>query len=173
MNLADIGIAVRAARKKLKVSQVELARKCGLSRATISALESGKIQELGFGRINAVGKCVGLELAWVPTLQPQKVIRTHTLLAQLRKRYIWWEIPGSEPTEERIIAQVMELGSYEDTQSLEEKIGLPKMKQVLANAKPGWFSSKSWNYWHLRLGVSESNHVPPMPRRNYDLQTQL
>lgn len=173
MDLLEVGKTLRQARKKLNISQVELARQCGLSRATISAFESGKTQELGFRRINAIAQSVGLELTLVPTTHQPKTVGSSKLLEQLRKRYIWWEIPGSEPDESRVIAQVMELGTYEDVKAMEKKIGLPKMMQVLMEARPGWFSGKSWHYWHLRLGLSQMNHIPPLPRREHDIQSQL
>jgi hypothetical protein len=109
----------------------------------------------------------------MPTAHQPKAAPTLRILKQLRKRYIWWEIPGNEPDENRIIAQVMELGTYEDVRAMEKKIGLAKMKQVLVDAKPGWFSNKSWNYWHLLFNLSQMNHIPPLPRRVYDVQTKL
>jgi transcriptional regulator with XRE-family HTH domain len=168
MNLTEIGIAVRQARKKLNLSQQALAHESGLSRATISALESGKAIELGVGRINAIGECIGLELILRPT-SPSGFKRNSKLFQQLRKRYIWWQITENEPSEDRVIAQVMELGTLEDVHALEKEIGIESMKQVLRRARPGWFSGKSWNYWHLKLGLSTIHEVPPIPRRSDDL----
>jgi transcriptional regulator with XRE-family HTH domain len=49
-------------RKALKLSQTELARQTGVSRATIDALENGRAGELGFSKLTKLLAAVGLEL---------------------------------------------------------------------------------------------------------------
>lgn len=51
-----------ARRKKLRLTQSELARKASLSRATIDALENGRAGELGFSKIAKLLSTLGLEL---------------------------------------------------------------------------------------------------------------
>lgn len=53
-------IAVR--RKKLRLSQSELARKASLSRATLDALENGRAGELGFSKVAKLLSALRLEL---------------------------------------------------------------------------------------------------------------
>jgi transcriptional regulator with XRE-family HTH domain len=174
MELNEIGIAIRQARKSRRITQKDLATACGLSRATVNALESGKTQELGFGRVNALGNFLGLEISLSPThsVRPRRPSLS-IVLKRLRKRYIWWRIPGMEPDAERIIAQVMDIGTYQDVKTLETEVGRIGMKQALSDAQPGWFSAKSWEYWHLMLGLSRVGEVPPQPRRYDALQTQF
>lgn len=53
---------IAARRKALKLSQAELARKAGVSRATIDALENGRAGEIGFSKLTKLLAAVGLEL---------------------------------------------------------------------------------------------------------------
>lgn len=62
MNLNDIGQALKAARRKAGLTQAELADPLGMSRATVSALESGRCEEIGATKLAALLDLVGLEL---------------------------------------------------------------------------------------------------------------
>jgi transcriptional regulator with XRE-family HTH domain len=62
INLISIGQEIAGHRKKLKLSQSELARKAGISRATLEALENGRAGELGFSKLNKLLAALGLEL---------------------------------------------------------------------------------------------------------------
>jgi transcriptional regulator with XRE-family HTH domain len=62
LNLISIGQEIAERRKKLKLSQVELARKAGTSRATLEALENGRAGELGFSKLTKLLAALGLEL---------------------------------------------------------------------------------------------------------------
>lgn len=62
MNLAEIGAAVRQARKAAKRTQAGLARSLGMSRATISAIENGTVGEIGVRKLIALCAAGGLEL---------------------------------------------------------------------------------------------------------------
>jgi len=61
-NLSDIGGQIAARRKAMKLTQTELARKAGVSRATLDALENGRAGELGFTKITKLLAALGLEL---------------------------------------------------------------------------------------------------------------
>ena len=84
-------------------------------------------------------------------------------------RYIWWETPDEamgNPT--RVVAQVMNLGTWEDVCHLLAVLGKEPFKEVLAHAEPGWLDARSWHYWWHRLGDLDGNTpVPPMPVRTY------
>ena len=62
--LREIGSAVRRRRKEIGLSQGDVAQLAELSRATINALEGGKLKDLGSGRIerlaNELGFAVGV-----------------------------------------------------------------------------------------------------------------
>jgi len=61
-DLIFIGDEIAKRRKTLKLSQAELARKAGVSRATLDALENGRAGELGFSKLTKLLAVVGLEL---------------------------------------------------------------------------------------------------------------
>jgi transcriptional regulator with XRE-family HTH domain len=60
--LTSIGQEIAEHRKKLKLSQAALARKAGISRATLEALENGRAGELGFSKLTKLLATLGLEL---------------------------------------------------------------------------------------------------------------
>jgi len=64
--LADIGPLLKQARKKYGLSQAQLADPLGMSRATISAIESGRCAEIGFAKLLALLERVGLEIRIAP-----------------------------------------------------------------------------------------------------------
>ena len=60
--LSSIGSQIATRRKALGLSQSELARKAGVSRATLEALENGRSGELGFSKVANILAALGLEL---------------------------------------------------------------------------------------------------------------
>jgi len=62
LDLASIGAEIAERRKKLKLSQTALARRAGISRATLDALENGRAGELGFSKVTRLLAALGLEL---------------------------------------------------------------------------------------------------------------
>ena len=62
LDLASLGRRIVERRKKLKLSQTELARKAKISRATLEALENGRAGELGFSKITRLLATLGYEL---------------------------------------------------------------------------------------------------------------
>jgi len=60
--LSSIGRQIAEQRRKRKLSQASLARKAGLSRATVDALENGRAGELGFSKVTKLLAALGLEL---------------------------------------------------------------------------------------------------------------
>ncbi|MBI9084267.1 MAG: hypothetical protein JEZ11_11760 [Desulfobacterales bacterium] len=84
-------------------------------------------------------------------------------------KYIWWK-PVSEAVQmpERIVAQVMNIGDYDDVQEVVKLAKDDYLQNVLANAEAGQFNERSWTYWHYRLGMAQPGKVPPMPRRRFN-----
>ena len=83
-------------------------------------------------------------------------------------KYIWWKTPDEAVAKpERVVAQVMDIGDYDDVQALEGLVGDDVFRDVLAHAEIGQFSGRSWAYWHIRLGLSSFNNIPPMPARRF------
>jgi transcriptional regulator with XRE-family HTH domain len=62
MDLIEIGEAFRVARRESGRSQKDLAKALGMSRATLSALESGRCVEIGVRKLTALLETVGLDL---------------------------------------------------------------------------------------------------------------
>jgi transcriptional regulator with XRE-family HTH domain len=60
--LISIGDRIAERRKTLKLTQAELSRRAGVSRATLDALENGRAGELGFSKITKLLGALGLEL---------------------------------------------------------------------------------------------------------------
>jgi transcriptional regulator with XRE-family HTH domain len=61
-DLASLGAQIAERRKALKLSQMALARRAGISRATLDALENGRAGELGFSKVTRLLAALGLEL---------------------------------------------------------------------------------------------------------------
>jgi hypothetical protein len=88
------------------------------------------------------------------------------LLLELAARYNWWQSPEvAVKFPERIVAQVMNLGSFEDTRRMAEELGEDCLRAVLEHSEAGQLNARSWRYWHYRLNRAEPDQVPPMPRR--------
>jgi transcriptional regulator with XRE-family HTH domain len=62
LTLAALGSQIAARRKALRLRQLDLARKAGVSRATLDALENGRSGELGFSKVSKILSALGLEL---------------------------------------------------------------------------------------------------------------
>jgi hypothetical protein len=82
-------------------------------------------------------------------------------------KYLWWKTPDEAVARpERLYAQVMDIGDYDDVQRLDALVGEDVLRHVLRRAEPGQFNPRSWAYWHYRLGVVKPGEpVPEMPRR--------
>lgn len=63
MRLPELGPVLKEARRRAGLSQEELAQPLGMSRATISAIERGRCEEIGFSKVVALLDMVGLELS--------------------------------------------------------------------------------------------------------------
>ena len=87
-------------------------------------------------------------------------------LRRLATKYIWWKNPEEAlKNPDRILAQVMDIGDYNDALFLIQHVGEDRLRRVLAQAEAGFFSPKSWTYWHYRLGLSKLGEVPDLPTR--------
>ena len=62
MHLETIGDIIREARRSAGRTQAELAASLGMSRATITAIENGTIQEIGVRKLAALCAAVGLDI---------------------------------------------------------------------------------------------------------------
>ncbi|MDR1125849.1 MAG: hypothetical protein LBM64_07290 [Deltaproteobacteria bacterium] len=82
--------------------------------------------------------------------------------------YIWWKTPAEALRHpDRLVAQVMNIGFYEDVCRLIDLVGEKKLLDVLQHAEIGQFNERSWAYWHYRLTSIALEEIPPMPKRLY------
>ncbi|MBK8870542.1 MAG: hypothetical protein IPN19_05725 [Elusimicrobia bacterium] len=81
-------------------------------------------------------------------------------------KYVWWKSPD-EAIEypERVVAYVLNSGTFEDVQKIVGLMGEDYLRGVVERAEVGWFNERSWHYWHYRLGMAKPNEVPEMKRR--------
>jgi len=103
-------------------------------------------------------------LPQTPGLNAQALACLQTLAA----RYVWWKTPEEAMLyPDRVAAQVMNLGIFEDLTEMVGVTGEDYLRRVLQQAEAGQLNARSWHYWHYRLGLAEYGRipVPPMPVR--------
>jgi hypothetical protein len=93
--------------------------------------------------------------------------RQRQTLERLARRYVWWQTPTMAlRNQHRVIAQVMNLGSWDDVLRLLDVVGEARLRDALAEAVAGEFNARSWHFWHYRLGLTPiGGSVPPLPMR--------
>ncbi len=90
------------------------------------------------------------------------------LIEKLARKYIWWKTTEEALAQpQRIVAQVMNIGDYDDVQALVHGVDSAYLRQVLTHAEAGQFDARSWTYWHYRLGLSDPGKVPALPERKF------
>ena len=84
--------------------------------------------------------------------------------------YIWWKQPDEVLVDSRrLIAQVMNLGTWDDVRRMEEIVSRDGFVDALEHAEPGWFSPDKWHFWHYRLGLAQQpEDMPPVPVRRFN-----
>jgi hypothetical protein len=92
------------------------------------------------------------------------------LLAELARKYIWWEPLGGGPhPEERVLAQAMNLATFADIRRIERTFGPHRLAEIMLAAAPGWLSDRSWELWRGRLSLALGKPLPAdPPRRSFD-----
>lgn len=89
-------------------------------------------------------------------------------LKQFARKYVWWKTPDEAMAPPaRVVAQVMDLGDWDDAQALATLGGDATLRDVLRHAQAGQFRARSWAFWHYRLGLAEIRQVPPLPVRRF------
>jgi len=83
------------------------------------------------------------------------------ILRAMAARMIWWQPPEvSLKDTRRLVAQVMNRGSWEDVKFCQRQFGLAAFRDALEHAEPGWFEQDSWVIWHNAFELP----VPDLPR---------
>ena len=87
-------------------------------------------------------------------------------VAELEKKYVWWAPVGNAThPASRVVAQAMNLGTFEDILRLEKTLGAACLVDVMLEAAPGWFSERSWEFWRGRLSLALGKALPEEPPR--------
>ena len=70
MDFQEAGALIRTARLQARITQADLAKRLGMSRATISQVETGVISELGVRKLSRICDRLGLEVTVQRRLAP-------------------------------------------------------------------------------------------------------
>src|SRR5258705_11628862 len=83
-------------------------------------------------------------------------------ITEFGRKYLWWKpVGGQRFSEDRIIAQTMNLGTYDDILLLEQKVGQSRLLEIMMRAEAGWFSDRSWGFLRGRLSFATGAAIPP------------
>jgi hypothetical protein len=122
---------------------------------------------------------VPLKLSWMMTSGKQASNRllwrmttndaSAEMIAGVGRKYLWWKPAGGLPhSDDRIIAQTMNLGTYDDILLLEQTVGRARLVEIMRHAEPGWINGRSWEFWRGRLSFATGATIPDKaPRREY------
>ena len=93
-----------------------------------------------------------------------KELQSTEELIEVARRVIWFDEPEEtlkRPV--RFLTYVMRYGTESDLIILERAgVGLPEFKEALAEAPAGIMDRRSWDYWHLKCGIT---NIPELPVR--------
>ncbi|MDE0409635.1 MAG: hypothetical protein OXN81_17445 [Alphaproteobacteria bacterium] len=95
--------------------------------------------------------------------------RTARALLRLADSYIWWKTPEEAVRyPDRVLAQVMDIGTFEDCRAMRAAFGDERLCGVLRRAEPGWFRTRNWAFWQAALGIDAGprpvrRKLPPTP----------
>jgi len=94
-------------------------------------------------------------------------------ITEFGRKYLWWKpVGGQRFSEDRIIAQTMNLGTYDDILLLEQTVGKSRLVEVMLRAEPGWINDRSWEFWRGRLSFATGAAIPDKaPRRAFHAAT--
>jgi hypothetical protein len=90
------------------------------------------------------------------TLRP-----TRSRLESIARHVVWWQEPGrtlARPLE--FVARVMATGPLDEIRDVERFFGRAALREAVAQASPGIFDPRSWNYWLLVLGLDRTTPLP-------------
>ena len=76
----------------------------------------------------------------------------------MARKYVWWQPPERTLEDRRLfLAQMMTLGTAADMRWLLSRVPTSELRRVLRDPPIG---SRSWNFWHLRLGLTPTPDLP-------------
>ena len=79
----------------------------------------------------------------------------------MARKYVWWQPPERTLEDRRLfLAQMMTLGTADDVRWLLSRVSDSELRRVLLDPPIGIFNRRSWNFWHLRLGLTPTPELP-------------
>ena len=79
----------------------------------------------------------------------------------MARKYVWWQPPERTLEDRRpFLAQMMTLGTAADMRWLLSRVPTSELRRVLRDPPIGIFNRRSWNFWHLRLGLTPTPELP-------------
>ncbi len=96
-------------------------------------------------------------------------LKQQDFLLAMANKYIWWEQAETAVKNPlRVLAQLMDIGVFEDTQQMRVLFSESQLVEVINQAAAGYFRPKSWHYWHYVLNLTQpGEEVPPLPQRAF------
>jgi hypothetical protein len=83
-------------------------------------------------------------------------------LSTIAHRYVWWS-KDAGTGDDVIVAQVMNLGTYDDIRRLEAVMAPQELRAVMLRARAGWIDDRSWAFWRGRLLAQGCADIPDAP----------
>ena len=79
----------------------------------------------------------------------------------MARKYVWWQPPERTLADRSLfLAQMMNLGTAADVRWLLSRVSNSELREVLRHPPIGIFNGRSWNFWHLRLGLTPHPELP-------------
>jgi hypothetical protein len=92
------------------------------------------------------------------------------MIAEFDRKHLWWRpADAGSHSDDRIIAQTMNLGTCDDILLLEQTVGSARLVEIMLHAEPGWLSDRSWEFRRERLSFARGAAIPTKAsRRAFD-----
>lgn len=128
INLSSIGQQVKMLRTQASVTQADLAKRAGVSRATINTLENGGLREIGVNRLSTIVEAAK-RLSPAPTTPAATLPDGKARILNLSFPYDW-----SNPAldDDTLIHNVIERGLFEDIVRITAHYGLARIQSIAA-----------------------------------------
>lgn len=82
----------------------------------------------------------------------------------LAAAYVWWQSPELSVKEpERILRQILKMGTPSDYLAAREIWGEEAFRRALVTAPAGALDERSWEFWHRYYGIE----AKAMPKRTF------
>lgn len=88
-------------------------------------------------------------------------LTSDTRAPSMARKYVWWQPPERTLADRPLfLAQMMNVGTADDIRWLLSLVSNSELREVLRDPPIGIFNPRSWNFWHLRLGLTPPPELP-------------